>query len=263
MQLMDEVNQGRRVAIVTGGRRGIGRAICYQLAEAGFDLLLNDMVADAALDDTVAGIRSRGAEVEAFPASIAELASHKGMVDAAYARFGRLDALVNNAGVQVRSRGDLLDVTPTHFDEIVGTNLRGNFFLTQHVASRMLGDGQATLGRAIVIISSSNAVMASPEKGEYCLSKSALAMAGKLFALRLAEAGIAVFEIRPGLIRTDMTADVREKYGALINQGISPVRRWGEPEDVARAVRTLVLGDIPFATGIAIDIDGGLMIPRL
>src|SRR5690554_1971696 len=134
MQTMDEVNQGRRVAMVTGGRRGIGRAICYQLAEAGFDLLLNDMVSDSALDDTVAGIRSRGAEVERFLASIADISLHKGMVDAAYARFGRLDALVNNAGIQVRERGDLLNVTPAHFDEVVGINLRGNFFLTQHVA---------------------------------------------------------------------------------------------------------------------------------
>lgn len=263
MQLMDKVNQGRRVAMVTGGRRGIGRAICYQLAEAGFDVLLNDMVADGALDDTVAGIRSRGAEVEPFMASIADLGQHQALADAAYARFGRLDALVNNAGVQVRKRGDLLDVTIEHFDEVLGTNLRGNFFLTQHIANRMLSDGCPTSGRSIVIISSSNAVMASTEKGEYCVSKSGLSMAGKLFAVRLAEAGIGVFEIRPGLIRTDMTADVREKYGLLIDQGISPIRRWGEPEDVGRAVRTLVSGGLPFTTGIAIDVDGGLMIPRL
>ncbi|MDN5843262.1 MAG: 3-ketoacyl-ACP reductase [Alcaligenaceae bacterium] len=263
MQLKDEVNQGRQVAMVTGGRRGIGRAICYQLAEAGYDLFLNDIVADRSLDDTVAGIQSRGAQAEIFVADIADVSRHKGMVDAVYTQFGRLDVLVNNAGVQVRKRRDLLDVTPTHFDEVVGINLRGTFFLVQHAANRMLGDSHPTQGRSIVIISSCNATMASPEKAEYCVSKSGLSMTTKLFAVRLAEAGIRVFEIRPGLIRTDMTTDVREKYGSLINQGISPIRRWGEPEDIGRAVRTLAQGDIPFATGIAIDIDGGLMIPRL
>ncbi|TCT04471.1 3-ketoacyl-ACP reductase [Paralcaligenes ureilyticus] len=260
---MDKASQDRRVAIVTGGRRGIGRAIVYQLAQAGFDLVLNDVVADPALDETLKGADARGARVEFVLADISDVAGHGTLVDAAYERFGRLDALVNNAGVQVRMRGDLLDVTPERFDEIIGINLRGNFFLTQHVSQRMLADGQPTAGRSIVIVSSSNAELVSIEKGEYCVSKIGLSMTAKLFAVRLAEAGIAVFEIRPGLIRTDMTAEVRDKYGLLIEQGISPIRRWGEPEDVGRAVATLVCGLIPFATGIAVDIDGGLLIPRL
>jgi len=260
---MNSATQGRRVAIVTGARRGIGRAIAYQLAEAGFDLVLNDVVADAALDETLAGIHQRGVQVEFFMADIADIGMHGAMANAAYERFGRLDVLVNNAGVQVRERGDLLDVTPERFDEIIGINLRGNFFLTQHVSQRMLDDGHPTNGRSIVIVSSSNAELVSVEKGEYCISKSGLSMTAKLFAVRLAEAGIGVFEIRPGLIRTDMTAEVREKYGLLIDQGISPIRRWGEPEDIGRAVMTLVSGLIPFATGIAVDIDGGLLIPRL
>ena len=253
----------RRLALVTGARRGIGRAIAYGLAEAGFNLMLNDLTSDAATEETLAGVRERGAQAQFVQADIANLGSHSVLVDAAYEHFGRLDALDNNAGIQVRERGDLLDITPERFDEIVGVNLRGSFFLTQLAAQRMLADGEPTAGRSIVILSSSNAQLVSVEKGEYCISKIGLSMAAKLFAVRLAQADIAVYEIRPGLIRTDMTAEVRDKYGALIDQGLSPIRRWGEPEDVGKAVTTLVSGLIPFATGIAVDIDGGLLVPRL
>jgi NAD(P)-dependent dehydrogenase (short-subunit alcohol dehydrogenase family) len=260
---MTKLLSERRLALVTGGRRGIGRAIAYELAEAGFDLLLNDLMDDDAADETLAGVRERGAQAHFMQGDIADLAFHTRLVDAAYEHFGRLDVLVNNAGIQVRERGDLLDVTAQRFDEIIGVNLRGSFFLTQLTAQRMLADGDPTAGRSIVILSSANAHLVSVEKGEYCISKTGLSMAAKLFAMRLAEADIAVYEIRPGLIRTDMTAEVRDKYGALIDQGLSPVRRWGEPEDVGKAVTTLVSGLIPFATGMAVDIDGGLLIPRL
>ncbi|HEX7387296.1 MAG TPA: 3-ketoacyl-ACP reductase [Castellaniella sp.] len=253
----------RRVAIVTGGRRGIGRSICHQLAQAGFDLVLNDRVEDEAFARTLVELRELGSKVEPHAGDISDLQGHAALVDAAYRRFGRLDALVNNAGIQVRNRGDLLDVTPERFDESIAVNLRGTFFLTQQAARRMIADGGPASGRSIVIVSSSNAALVSPEKGEYCVSKSGLSMTAKLFAVRLAQAGISVYEIRPGLIRTDMTAEVREKYGAQIEQGISPVRRWGEPADVGVAVASLVSGRIPFATGIAVDIDGGLLIPRL
>lgn len=260
---MNQQTSNRRVAIITGARRGIGRATAYELAQNGFDLVLNDVVNDEAVDETLEGARARGANVEFIQADIADLNTHNAIANIAYQRFGRLDALVNNAGIQVRERGDLFDVTPERFDEIININLRGNFFLTQNISHRMLNDGSPTAGRSIVILTSSNAELVSVEKGEYCVSKSGLSMAVKLFAVRLAEAGIAVFEIRPGLINTDMTADVHEKYGRLIDQGLSPVRRWGKPEEVGRTVTTLVLGLIPFATGIAIDIDGGLLIPRL
>lgn len=260
---MNRSTRTRPVAIVTGGRRGIGRAIAYELAQTGFDLVLNDRVEDQALAETLEGLKSRGADAAFVPGDIASSDTHTQLVDTAYARFGRLDSLVNNAGIQVRERGDLLDVTPERFDEMIGVNLRGNFFLTQLVARRMLADPMPEQQRSIVILSSSNAHLVSVEKGEYCISKTGLSMVVKLFALRLAEAGIAVFEIQPGLIRTDMTLEVREKYGRLIEQGISPVRRWGEPEDVGRAVATLASGLIPFATGIALGIDGGLMIPKL
>ncbi|MGB3288100.1 MAG: 3-ketoacyl-ACP reductase [Burkholderiaceae bacterium] len=260
---MTKLHHERRSALVTGARRGIGRAIAYCLAEAGFDLILNDLTADAETERTLAGVRQRGAQAHFAQADIANLDAHAVLVDGAYEHFGRLDVLVNNAGMQVRKRGDLLDITPERFDEIVGVNLRGTFFLTQLAAKRMLADGLPTAGRSIVILSSSNAQLVSVEKGEYCISKTGLSMAAKLFAVRLAQAGIAVYDIRPGLIRTDMTAEVRDKYGAMIDQGISPIRRWGEPEDVGKAVTTLVSGLIPFATGIAVDIDGGLLIPRL
>lgn len=260
---MSNRSASRRAAIVTGGRRGIGRAIAYALAEGGFDLVINDIREDELAVETVAGLQARGARVEFVCGDIARQDTHQRIVDATYERFGRLDALVNNAGVQVRKRGDLLDVTPERFDEVLNVNLRGTFFLTQTAARRMLADGSDAQGRSIVVVSSSNARLVSAEKGEYCISKCGLSMMAKLFALRLARAGISVYEIQPGLIRTDMTAEVREMYGAMIEQGLSPVPRWGEPEDVARAVATLVSGLVPFATGNAISIDGGLMIPRL
>jgi len=260
---MNSISQDRPVAIVTGARRGIGRATAYHLAQAGYDLLLNDYVEDGAVAETLAGVGQRGAQAEFIHGDISLIETHDQMLDTVYERFGRLDALVNNAGIQVRKRGDLLEVTPERFDEMLSVNLRGTFFLTQQTARRMLEDGRDTQGRSIVVLSSSNAHLVSVEKGEYCVSKSGLSMMAKLFALRLAEAGISVFEIQPGLIRTDMTVAVREQYGRMIEQGISPVRRWGEADDVARAITTLVLGQIPFATGIALGIDGGLMIPRL
>lgn len=252
-----------RVALVTGARRGIGRAIAYRLAEAGFDLVVNDRFDDQAATETLEGIRARGAQGELVVADIADLAAHAGLVEGAYARYGRLDVLVNNAGIQVRERGDLLDVTAERFDELIGVNLRGSFFLTQHLARRMLEDGQPCTGRAIVFVTSANAELVSIEKAEYCVSKSGLSMAAKLFAVRLADRGIPVFEVRPGLIRTDMTTGVRRKYGEMIEQGLSPIRRWGEPDDIGRAVTTLVSGLVPFATGLTVDVDGGLLIPRL
>jgi NAD(P)-dependent dehydrogenase (short-subunit alcohol dehydrogenase family) len=250
-----------RTALVTGGRRGIGRAIAFALADAGFAIALNDVVADDALDETLAGLAQRGAPARFIEGDIAQLESHAAMLDAAEAVLGRIGCLVNNAGVQVAKRVDLLETTPADFDRLIGVNLRGTFFLTQAVARRMLaGEG---LGRSIITIGSVNAAMASLEKAPYCISKLGLSMTSQLFALRLAAHGIAVFEIRPGLIRTDMTAPVRDAYGAAIADGLSPIPRWGEPEDVAGAVSALATGAMPFSTGGIYNIDGGLQLARL
>jgi NAD(P)-dependent dehydrogenase (short-subunit alcohol dehydrogenase family) len=253
------------VAFVTGARRGIGRAIAHALADAGFDLVVNDLVDDAATAATLATLRSKGRRAAFVPGSIADLAGHARLVDAAFAAFGTVDCLVNNAGVQVKVRGDVLDVKPESFDELIAVNLRGTFFLTQAIAKRMLAETRAAGDppRSIVTISSANARIVGPNRAEYCFAKTGLAMMNQLFAVRLADADIACFEIRPGIIRTDMTAPAAERYDRLIADGISPMRRWGEPEDVGRTVAALAARALPFNTGDAFHVDGGLHIKTL
>lgn len=257
-----EERSPRRAALVTGAKRGIGRAIALALAEAGYDLVVNDLHSDAAATATLAAIEATGAKARFISADIGDIASHAGLIDAAFSAFGALDVLVNNAGISVRERGDMLDVMPQSFDELMRVNLRGPFFLTQAVARRWLGE--TTRGpRTIISISSSNARIVSINRAEYCLSKTGLAMMTKLFAVRLADAGIGVFEIRPGIIRTDMTAVARERYDTLIAEGFTPVRRWGEPRDVGEVAVALASGRFHFSTGEAIHVDGGLHIARL
>jgi NAD(P)-dependent dehydrogenase (short-subunit alcohol dehydrogenase family) len=253
----------RRSALVTGARRGIGRATAFALAEAGFDLLISDAHDGPETEETLAGIRERGARGDFVRQDIADLDEHVAVVERCYATFGGLDCLVNNAGIQIQKRVDLLEAGPEEFDKLIRVNLRGTFFLTQAVARRMVAESQDSCSRTIITITSANAVMVSPEKSFYCLSKSALSMAVQLFAVRLAEHNIACFEIRPGLIRTGMTAPVRDSYGARIERGLSPVRRWGEASEVAKAAASLATGALPFSTGHAINIDGGLLIFRL
>jgi 3-oxoacyl-[acyl-carrier protein] reductase len=253
------------VALVTGGRRGIGRGIALALADAGFDAVLNDLVDDDATAETLAAIRARGRRTAFVQGSIADLPGHPRLVDAAFAAFGTVDCLVNNAGIQVKVRGDILDVTPESFDELLAVNLRGTFFLTQAVAKRMLAEPRAARDppRSIVTISSANARIVGPNRAEYCFAKTGLAMMNQLFAVRLAAADVACFEIRPGIIRTDMTAPAAERYDRLIAEGISPMRRWGEPEDVGRTVAALAARALPFNTGDAFHVDGGLHIKTL
>jgi NAD(P)-dependent dehydrogenase (short-subunit alcohol dehydrogenase family) len=253
----------RPLALITGGRRGIGQGIAFALAEAGFDLVINDLERDAEADATLAGSGERGAKASFVAADIADLAAHPALVDGAFAARGRLDCLVNNAGVSVLSRGDLLDVSPESYDRCQRTNLRGPFFLTQRIARRMLE--QEPLAGApppsIVTITSVNAEMPSIGRGEYCISKAGASMLTKLFALRLAPHGIGVFEVRPGIIRTPMTAPVAERYQREIEQGITPIARWGEPADVGRAVAAAATGQLPFSVGQVIYVDGGLSLP--
>jgi len=247
---------------VTGARRGIGRGIAYALADAGFDVVLNDAIDDTAARETLETVRSKGRRATFVPDSIADLAVHAQLVEQAFGAYGTLDCLVNNAGIQVKVRGDILDVKPESFDELLAVNLRGTFFLTQAVAKRMLAESRSPGDppRSIVTISSVNARIAGPNRAEYCIAKTGLAMVNQLFAVRLADAGIMCFEIRPGIIRTDMTAPAKERYDKLIAEGFTPVRRWGEPADVGRTVAALASGALPFDTGDAFHVDGGLHI---
>ena len=252
----------RPIALVTGGNRGIGRGIVLALARRGYDVVIADLADTDDTHETRRAAEALGARTGFVAADIADLAAHPRVVEAAWALGGRLDTLVNNAGVSVAKRGDLLDVTPESFDRVVGVNLRGTFFMTQAVARRMLAEPAGPFHRSVVTISSSNAVIASAERSEYCVAKAGLSMLARVLAIRLAPAGIASYEVRPGVIRTEMTRVATAKYDRLIAEGLTPIARWGEPEDVGRAVATLACGDLPFVTGDAINVDGGLHIHR-
>ncbi len=256
------MTEQRKVAFVTGARRGIGRAIALALAGRGYDLVLNDIAADEAAEATLHDIAQAGARAAFVPGDIAQADGHAGLVDAAWDAFGRLDALVNNAGVSVARRGDMLEEDIADIDRVLGINMRGPWLLTAEVARRWVAEPPRE-GRAVVFITSANAVLASPDRASYVVSKAALSMVAKLFALRLAPHGIPVHEIRPGVIATDMTAVAKDRYDRRIADGMSPIARWGQPEDIGRAVAALVAGDIPFTTGDAFHIDGGLHLARL
>jgi len=247
---------------VTGARRGIGRGIAFGFAEAGYDVVINDLVPENEAQDALAALRERGAKAAYLQGNIADVTQLPVLAETAFSAFGGLDCLVNNAGISVRKRGDILDVTPESYDEVMGINLRGTFFLTQEIARRMAA-ATSPHPRSIISLSSANAVMAAPERAEYCLSKTGVAMMTKLYAVRLAEKDIACFEIRPGIIRSDMTAVVKDRYDKLIAEGITPTRRWGEPEDIARVAVSLASGNFHFSTGDAYHVDGGLHIHRL
>ncbi|MBC8745534.1 NAD(P)-dependent dehydrogenase (short-subunit alcohol dehydrogenase family) [Paraburkholderia sp. WC7.3g] len=246
-------------ALVTGGRRGIGRAIAVELASRGYDVAITDVVDDEDTALTLRAIEDQGRRSLFVQANLQDVASHTRVLERVLAWCGDLDCLVNNAGIGSPARGDLLDVTPEAFDTVLGVNLRGTFFMTQAVARHMLS-AEPDRPRAIITVSSVSATMASPERAEYCLSKSALPMMTKLFALRLAHAGIPVFEVRPGIIRTPMTEAVAQKYEARFKEGLVPMNRWGEADDVAKAVGQLAGGALQFATGSVLQVDGGLSI---
>jgi NAD(P)-dependent dehydrogenase (short-subunit alcohol dehydrogenase family) len=249
-----------RVAVVTGASRGIGRGIATALAGAGYDIVVNyasnaDAAAEVVHDVTAAGQRGH-----AVRADISSAADRQDLVDRAYEAFGRVDLLVNNAGVAPLVRADVLEAGEESFDRMIGVNLKGPYFLTQLVATRMVE--QVTSGVVdsprIVTISSISAYTPSVNRGDYCLAKAGLAMMTQLYAARLAEHGIGVYEIRPGVIETDMTGPVKEKYDRLIfTDGITPIRRWGTPDDVGRAVVAIATDLLPFSTGQVIDVDGG------
>jgi NAD(P)-dependent dehydrogenase (short-subunit alcohol dehydrogenase family) len=258
------------VALITGASRGIGRAIALALAAEGFDIAATarprrDGSPAHPLDSAGARVTTLGRRWLQMEADVSNLDDHAGVIERIDAAFGRLDLFVSNAGVAPERRMDVLDTTPASFDRVIGTNLRGAFFLAQRAARYMLPRREAIAGfrPRFVFIGSVSAAASSPSRAEYCISKAGLSMAARLLADRLAGDGIPVFEVRPGIIRTDMTAPVREQYDAAIAGGLVPQRRWGEPEDVARAVAALARGEFDYSTGLVVDVGGGLMMPRL
>jgi NAD(P)-dependent dehydrogenase (short-subunit alcohol dehydrogenase family) len=253
----------RPAALVTGARRGIGRATCVALAAAGYDVFGGDIVADG-LEATAEAVSAAGGRFAHRLCDVADIGAIDTLVDWAWAEGGGVEAVVNNAGVGAMSRGDPLTMTPESWDRCLTVNTRGSFFVAQMAARRMVAEGAPRRGpRGIVFVSSANALMASPDRTEYSASKAAVSMVARCLALRLADDGIPVFEVRPGVIRTDMTAPVAARYSQRIAEGLSPIRRWGEPEDVARAIAGLLSGAIPFSTGDAFHVDGGLHLQRL
>ena len=250
------------VALVTGAGRGIGAAIAIELARTGFDLAVFDV---NPAEQTLDGIRQAGRQGFALRGDVTSAQDRSTALDEIRRRFGRLDVLVNNAGVAPSVRADILAATEESYDRAMGINLKGPYFLTQAVANWMIQQRQDRPAdfRCIVNISSMSAYTASPSRGEYCLSKAGVSMATKLWAARLAEYDIRVYEIRPGIIATDMTSGVKEKYDRLIEGGLTPIQRWGQPADIASAIAVCAQGKLGFSTGEVINVDGGFHLRTL
>ena len=248
-------------ALVTGAGRGIGKAIALTLAQDGFDVAVNDIMASPEIDAVVAEIKSFGRKSIAVIGDISNIESHIAMLNEAET-IGPLSTLVNNAGVSVLSRGDLLEVSQASYNRCMDINVRGTFFLSQSFAKRLLAQPQKSKHRSIINISSANVSAVSIARGEYCISKAAVSMTSKLFAARLSDEGIGVYEIQPGFIETDMTAPAKAKYDKMIEEGLTVIKRFGQPADVARVASTMAQGLLPYTVGQAIQVDGGLLTVR-
>lgn len=258
----------KKVALITGAGRGIGLGVALALASdpiAPCDIVIMDIHPDEAVITALNELREQGAEVLYCRADVTDPEARQRALDEVRARFGRLNVLVNNAGVAPRVRADILEATEESYDRVMDINLKGPYFLTQAVANWMIEQhtADADFTGCIVNVSSISATVASPSRGEYCLSKAGISMATQLWAVRLGEFGIPVYEVRPGVIKTDMTATVQEKYDKLIAEGLTVQPRWGYPDDVGKAVASLARGDFPYSTGQVIMVDGGLTLPRL
>ena len=255
-----------QVAIVTGSSRGIGRGIALALAARGWNIVVTYRSNRTAAEQTRADVIAAGGQALLSQADTGDLASLDRLVDSTLAHVGRVDMLVNNAGIAPRQRVDILQTSQASYDEVMTINLKGPFFLTQRVANemiRLLAAGVISRPK-IVNISSISAYTSSTSRAEYCISKAGMSMMTALWADRLAEYGINVYEIRPGIIATDLTAVVKEKYDRLIlEQGLTPIRRWGQPEDIGKAVVAIAQDLLPFSTGEVINVDGGFHLPRL
>jgi NAD(P)-dependent dehydrogenase (short-subunit alcohol dehydrogenase family) len=254
-----------RTALVTGGTRGIGYGIAECLAREGYHLAINGVRPEGDVKDILNALRSFRGNVVYCPGDIGKKEGRKLIVDQAIAQLGRINVLINNAGVAPKVRKDVLELDEEGFDYVMDINLKGTFFLSQMIARHMLVQkkGDKSFQGCIVSITSVSAEVASINRGEYCMAKAGLGMMTKLLATRLGEVDIPVYEVRPGIIETDMTAGVKEKYNKLIDEGLTIEKRWGKPEDIGKIVASLAGGDLPYATGQIIYADGGMNVRRL
>ncbi len=254
-----------KVALITGGTRGIGLGIARTLADEGIDLALCGRRAEAAVATTLDELRGRGVRVRYVPTDIGSTGDREALIESIRGEFGRLNVLVNNAGVAPLERNDILEATEESFDRVLGINLRGVHFLTRDVCRWMVEQQRADddFAASVVTVTSVSSTLASPNRAEYCISKAGLSMDVQLWAVRMAEFGIPVYEVRPGVIKTDMTAGVQDKYDRMIEDGLMLQARWGMPDDVGRAVAMLVRGDLAYSTGQVIMVDGGMTLGRL
>lgn len=254
-----------RVALVTGAARGIGYGIAAKLASEGWDLAICATRPESDCADALAGLRQHGGKVLYCQCDVSDVAARAEMLAAIKAEYGKLNVLVNNAGVAPAVRSDILEATEESFERLMRINLQGPYFLTQAAANWMIAQRREMPDDffAIVNVSSISAAVASPSRGEYCISKAGVSMATQLWAVRLGEFGIPVYEVRPGVIKTDMTACVQGKYDKLIEDGLCLQARWGVPEDIGRAVAMLARGDLGYSTGQVINVDGGITVARL
>jgi NAD(P)-dependent dehydrogenase (short-subunit alcohol dehydrogenase family) len=252
-------------ALVTGGARGIGLGICRALAREGVDLAVLGRKQDAEVEAALAELRAAGVRVIYCQGDVSQAADRERALEQVRTAFGRLNVLVNNAGVAPALRADILEATEESFERVLRINLQGPYFLTQAVAREMVRVRQTepVFRACIVNVSSISATVASPSRGEYCISKAGVSMATQLWAVRLGEFGIPVYEVRPGVVETDMTAAVKAKYDRLLAQGLCLQARWGQPDDVGRAVAMLVRGDLSYSSGQVLMVDGGLTVARL
>jgi 3-oxoacyl-[acyl-carrier protein] reductase len=255
----------KRIALVTGGARGIGLGISRALARENFDLAICGMRDASSVKDVLSSLETLGAKTFYVQADVSDVEARQKLVDAVQNKFGRLHVLVNNAGIAPKVRADLLEATEESFEHVLKTNLQGPYFLTQRCAQWMVAQKKENLQwrGCIINISSVSATVASVNRGEYCISKAGVAMATQLWAVRLGEFEIPVYEIRPGIIKTDMTAGVQAKYDKMIAEGLLVQPRWGEIDDIGKATAILARGDLPYSTGQVIIVDGGLTVSRL
>jgi 3-oxoacyl-[acyl-carrier protein] reductase len=254
-----------KVALITGGTRGIGLGIAVELAKAGFDLAVNGIRDESAVEPVLGELSKYGNRVEYFKGDVTKKDVRGQMVESIFSRFGKINVLINNAGIAPTQRKDILEATEESFEMVMNVNLQGPYFLTQLVANKMIEIRKQLSDDffCIINISSVSATVASVNRGEYCISKAGIAMATKLWASRLGEFDIPVYEIQPGVIRTDMTAGVQEKYDLLFENDLAIQHRWGVPSDIGKVACAMATGSMPYSTGQVVMADGGMTIQRL